>query len=461
MMISDTIAAIITAMGPASVGIIRISGSLALNIGNLIYKGKNDLLKVPSHSIVYGKVYDPKNNKIIDEALFLIMKAPKTFTGEDVVEIQCHGGMIPVREILDLVLRNGARLAEPGEFSKRAFLNGKLDLAQAESIMDIVNAKTEKGLEVAVNQLHGNLSSLVNKVRTELLRIIAFIEADIDFPDDDIERLSSAEQLTQLNFLINNITKILKTSQKGKIIREGLNVAIIGKPNVGKSSLLNALLKETRAIVTDIPGTTRDVIEEYINLGGIPIKLVDTAGIRSTDNLVEKIGVEKAREILKNADLVLYVLDIMSGISDGDLEIINDFVNIIPAIFIINKVDLEYEEDNLLRIKKNIGRENVILVSAKENTGLEELEEKIATMFFAGNMEISGEAIITNARHVQALQLAIDHLQSAVYSLNMEMPGDFVVIDIRSSWELLGKITGDTVEDNILDQIFSQFCLGK
>ncbi|MGI6226985.1 MAG: tRNA uridine-5-carboxymethylaminomethyl(34) synthesis GTPase MnmE [Peptococcales bacterium] len=460
-MINDTIAAIITPIGAASIGVIRISGIEAFNIGSLLYKGRQEFLKAPSHSVLYGKVFDPINNMVIDEALFLKMKRPRTFTGEDIVEIQCHGGMVSVRKVLEVVLRNGARLAEPGEFSKRAFLNGKLDLAQAESIMDIVNAKTEKGLEVAVSQLQGDLSQLISEIRKDLLRLVAFIEADIDFPDDDIERLSTADQVSQIEVLAKKISKILDTSQKGKIIREGLNVAIVGKPNVGKSSLLNALLKENKAIVTDIPGTTRDVIEEYINLNGIPIKLIDTAGIRATDNLVEQIGVKRAREFLKNADLVLYVLDIVTGLSSDDLEIINDFIDKIPAIFIANKVDLDFKEDNLVKIENLVGKEKIIFVSAKEKTGLDELEEKITDMFFKGNMKVSDETIITNARHVQALQLALDHLGSALESLKNEMPGDFVVIDIRSSWEFLGKITGDTVEDDILNKIFSQFCLGK
>lgn len=459
--ISDTIAAIITAMGAAGVGIIRISGPDALKIGCSVYQGKTNLLDIPSHSVVYGKVFDHKENKVIDEALFLVMRKPKTFTGEDVVEIQCHGGMIPVRKVLEVVLRSGARLAEPGEFSKRAFLNGKLDLAQAESIMDIVNSKTEKSLEMAVNQLSGNLSEHIYEVRNELLRLIAYIEADIDFPDDDIERLSSRELLAQTKQAKDKLKGLLQTSQKGKIIREGLNVIIVGKPNVGKSSLLNALLKESKAIVTDVPGTTRDVIEEYINLGGIPIKLVDTAGIRDTDNIVEKIGVEKTKEFIKKADLVLYVFDVNEGISEEDFEIINSYKGEIPSIFIVNKIDLEFQEKNLAGIKSFLGSQELIMVSAKESMGLEELEDKIVQMFFAGNMSVSDTAIVSNARHVQALQLAIDHLDGAINTLEGGLPGDFVVIDLRSSWEHLGKITGDTIEDDILDQIFSQFCLGK
>ncbi|KJS20017.1 MAG: hypothetical protein VR72_16380 [Clostridiaceae bacterium BRH_c20a] len=460
-MINDTIAAIVTAMGAASVGIIRISGPDAIKIGNLVYDGKRDFIKTPSHSILYGKVYDQFNKKIIDEALFLIMKEPSTFSGEDIVEIQCHGGIIPVRKVLELVLRNGARIAEPGEFSKRAFLNGKLDLAQAESIMDIVNAKTEKGLEVAINQLQGGLSLLVNEVRYELLRLVAFIEADIDFPDDDIERLNSTQQLEKLIVQRDKLINILLTAQKGKILREGLNVIIIGKPNVGKSSLLNALLRENKAIVTDIPGTTRDAIEEYINLGGIPIKLVDTAGIRESENLVEQIGIEKAKEFITKADLILYVLDIIEGISDDDKKIILQLLNKVPTLFLANKVDLQYNQEKVKAIKNVLGEKELILISAKESQGLEAIEERIAALFFEGSLQVSGESIVTSTRHVQALQIAYDHLKGAINSIQNDLPGDFVVIDIRSSWEHLGKITGDTIEDDILDQIFSQFCLGK
>ncbi|NLT95693.1 MAG: tRNA uridine-5-carboxymethylaminomethyl(34) synthesis GTPase MnmE, partial [Clostridia bacterium] len=314
-----------------------------------------------------------------------------------------------------------------------------------------------------VNQLSGHLSGLINEARNELLRLIAYIEADIDFPEDDIERLTADEQLETMKHIQEKLKNILQTSQKGKIIREGLNVTIVGKPNVGKSSLLNALLKESKAIVTDIPGTTRDVIEEYINLSGIPIKLIDTAGIRDTDNLVEKIGVEKTKEFIQKADLVLYVCDIIEGLNQEDIEIIQSFKNTTPSIFVVNKIDLEYKQENLEKIKAMIGinEEDLVFISAKENMGLEQLEEKIIQMFFAGNMNVSDSAIVSNARHVQALQLAIDHLEGAINTLENHLPGDFVVIDLRSSWEYLGKITGDTIEDDILDQIFSQFCLGK
>ncbi|MFZ5945033.1 MAG: tRNA uridine-5-carboxymethylaminomethyl(34) synthesis GTPase MnmE [Bacillota bacterium] len=460
-MFNDTIAAIITAMGAASVGIIRISGPDAFEIGKKIYKGNKDFNSLQSHSVTYGKVYDSKEDKIIDEALFLYMKKPATFTGEDVIEIQCHGGMIPLRKIIELVMRNGARLADPGEFSKRAFLNGKLDLSQAEAIMDIVNAKTEKGLDIAVNHLQGQLSVLVNNAREELLRLVAYIEADIDFPDDDIERLQQSQQLSQLLAIKNKVENILETAHKGKIIKEGLNVVIIGQPNVGKSSLLNALLKESRAIVTDIPGTTRDSIEEFINLGGIPIKIIDTAGIRKTENIVEKIGVEKAKELIKKADLVLYVFDILNGVQDEDLEIINNYLEDVQVIFLINKVDLEYKQKNISQIKGAIGQHPLVQISAKENEGIDLLEKQISEMFFAGQIQADNETILTNIRHVDAFQKSIYHLEGAVNSIESNMPGDFVVIDIKGAWENLGKVTGDTIEEDILDKIFSQFCLGK
>ena len=309
MLQQDTITALVTAVGESSVGIIRISGPEATMIANKIYKGKTDFTTAESHTVHYGYVYDYKKEKKIDEAIFLLMRGPRSFTGEDVVEVQCHGGMVVLKQVLQLILSCGARLAEQGEFSKRAFLNGRLDLAQAESIMDIVQAKTERGVDLALSQLQGTLSGMVKSLRADLLELVAFIQADIDYPDDDIERLTQEQFEERVTNLQNQIAAVLQNAQKGKMIRDGLRVVIAGKPNVGKSSLLNALLGQERAIVTDIPGTTRDVIEEYINLNGIPLKIVDTAGIRETDNVVEQIGVDKAQQFVKNADLVLYVVD--------------------------------------------------------------------------------------------------------------------------------------------------------
>jgi len=461
-LLNDTIAAIITALGPAGVGIIRISGSEALEIGDRVYKGKKSLQEVLTHSVNYGHVYDYKNKEVIDEALFLVMHGPHTFTGEDVVEIQCHGGYVVVQKVLELVLRNGARLAEPGEFSKRAFLNGKLDLSQAEAIMDIVNAKTDQSLKVAINQHQGKLSKTINKLRHNLLELLAYIEADIDFPDDDIERLTNEEIKERILSLRERVSTILATAKRGKIIREGLNVVIIGKPNVGKSSLLNALLKENRAIVTDIPGTTRDAIEEFINLGGVPIKIIDTAGIRDTEDLVEKIGVEKAKEFINKADLVLFVLDILTGVTEADRNILNNYLKDVPTIVLVNKSDLKDSNFDIESIKVAIGDDKAILqISALESEGIDELEKQILELFFSGQIDTSNDELITNVRHVQALTSALDYLESALNSLNLYLPSDFLAIDLKAAWESLGKITGETVEEDLLDQIFSQFCLGK
>ncbi|SMB87544.1 tRNA modification GTPase trmE [Desulfonispora thiosulfatigenes DSM 11270] len=458
-MINDTIAAIITAYGKASVGIIRISGSDALEIGNKIYKGHKDLKRAENHTINYGKVYDNYTDKIIDEALFLVMLAPKSFTGEDVIEIQCHGGVVVVKKILELVLRNGARMADAGEFSKRAFLNGKLDLAQAEAIIEIIEAKTDKSLSLAVNQLEGNLSALIKKVRVDLLSLMAFIEADIDFPEEDIERLTIEQQLELLLGIEHEITNILKTAKGGKIIREGLNIVIIGKPNVGKSSLLNALVKENRAIVTDIPGTTRDIIEEYINLGGIPIKVIDTAGIRETEDIVEKLGVDKAKDLINRADLVLFVIDSERKISEEDKDIIS-LLQDKETIMLVNKVDLGVK-DEFLKELKDLSQKPIIQISAKENIGLEDLEKNIIDLFFDGDIESNDQVLVSSTRHIDALERADDHLKGAINSIEAQLPGDFITIDVQGAFESLGKVTGETIEEDILDQIFSQFCIGK
>ena len=327
MIQQDTIAALVTAVGESSVGIIRISGPQAVSVAEKIYRGSSDLQTAQSHTIHYGYVYDWRQQKKIDEALFLLMRGPRSFTGEDVVEVQCHGGMVVLKQVLQLILLSGARLAEAGEYSKRAFLNGRLDLAQAESIMDIVQAKTERGVDLALSQLQGTLSVMVKDLRADLLELIAFIQADIDYPDDDIERLTAQQFAERVSALQGQVEAVLKNAQKGKMIRDGLRVVIAGKPNVGKSSLLNAILGQERAIVTDIPGTTRDVIEEYINLNGIPLKIVDTAGIRKTDNIVEQIGVDKAQQFVRNADLVLYVIDGVQGLTEQDQQLMADLQN--------------------------------------------------------------------------------------------------------------------------------------
>lgn len=460
MLQQDTIAALVTAVGESSVGIIRISGPEAVKIADKIYQGKSDLLSADTHTIHYGYVYDWRNDKKIDEALFMLMRGPRSFTGEDVVEVQCHGGMVVLKQVLQLILLSGARLAEQGEYSKRAFLNGRLDLAQAESIMDIVQAKTDKGVDLALSQLQGTLSGMVKTLRADLLELIAFIQADIDYPDDDIERLTAEEQQQRVVNLKTQVANVLQNAQKGKMIRDGLKVVIAGKPNVGKSSLLNALLGQERAIVTDIPGTTRDVIEEYINLNGIPLKIVDTAGIRETDNVVEQIGVDRAQQFMKTADLVLYVVDAVQGLTEQDILMMEDIQNQ-PVIYLLNKSDVGISDEIRAQLKEAIGEAPVLEISARDKIGLEQLEEKITDLFFAGTLEVSNDIMVTNVRHIQILEESMAHMDGFLNGIMLGLSVDFLVIDLQNSWEKLGKITGETVEEDLLDQIFSKFCLGK
>ena len=460
MLQQDTITALVTAVGESSVGIIRISGPEATNIANKIYKGKTDFKTAESHTVHYGYVYDEKNDKKIDEAIFLLMRGPRSFTGEDVVEVQCHGGMVVLKQTLQLILSCGARLAEQGEFSKRAFLNGRLDLAQAESIMDIVQAKTERGVDLALSQLQGSLSGMVRELRADLLELVAFIQADIDYPDDDIERLTPEEYQSRVANLKDQIASVLQNAQKGKIIRDGLRVVIAGKPNVGKSSLLNALLGQERAIVTDIPGTTRDVIEEYINLNGIPLKIVDTAGIRETDNLVEQIGVDKAQQFVKNADLVLYVVDALQGLTEEDTQMLDEIKNQ-HVIYLMNKSDVGITDKARAAFADAIGGAPVLEISAREKLGLDQLEQRIMDLFFSGTLEVQNDIMVTNVRHIQILEESAAHMEGFLTGLMLGMSVDFLVIDLQNAWEKLGKITGETVEEDLLDQIFSKFCLGK
>lgn len=460
MLQQDTIAALVTAVGESSVGIIRISGPEAVKIADKIYQGKSDLLSADTHTIHYGYVYDWRNDKKIDEALFMLMRGPRSFTGEDVVEVQCHGGMVVLKQVLQLILLSGSRLAEQGEYSKRAFLNGRLDLAQAESIMDIVQAKTDKGVDLALSQLQGTLSGMVKTLRADLLELIAFIQADIDYPDDDIERLTAEEQQQRVVNLKTQVANVLQNAQKGKMIRDGLKVVIAGKPNVGKSSLLNALLGQERAIVTDIPGTTRDVIEEYINLNGIPLKIVDTAGIRETDNVVEQIGVDRAQQFMKTADLVLYVVDAVQGLTEQDTLMMKDIQNQ-PVIYLLNKSDVGISDEIRAQLKEAIGEAPVLEISARDKIGLEQLEEKITDLFFAGTLEVSNDIMVTNVRHIQILEESMAHMDGFLNGIMLGLSVDFLVIDLQNAWEKLGKITGETVEEDLLDQIFSKFCLGK
>lgn len=457
----DTIAAIATAPGEAGIGIIRISGKNAIDVGDKIFKNKKQLSlkQCEERKLNYGYAIDPKDGRKIDEVLMVYIKAPYTYTKEDVVEINCHGGTIPVRKILEVVLENGARLAERGEFTKRAFLNGRIDLSQAEAVMDLISAKTDSSFDVSLNQLEGSISSEVRVIQNVLLGMLAHVEASIDFPEDDVEDLTYNELQKNGNLVLEKINKLLSTVYTGKILREGLKTVILGKPNVGKSSLLNAILRENRAIVTDIPGTTRDVIEEYVNINGVPLKIVDTAGIRETEDIVERLGVNKAKELLNEADLVIAVFDTSTELSKEDFDIIN-LIKDKKVIILLNKSDLPSKIDEK-DMNKYLPGKRIINTSMSKNEGIDKLEEIIEDMFLSSEVKISNNTIITNVRHRDQLLKAKENIDDALNSLGLNMPLDCIEVDIKNSWENLGEITGDTVGEDIIDKIFSEFCIGK
>lgn len=449
----DTITAIATPLGEGAIGIIRISGSKALAIIKKIFKGKN-LDDVPSHTINYGHIVE--NGAIIDEVMVSVMRAPKTFTREDVIEINTHGGVAVTNEILQLVLRSGARMADPGEFTKRAFLNGRVDLAQAEAVMDLIRAKTDKAMAVAVQQLDGSLSNLINNTRQEILNTLAQVEVNIDYPEyDDVEEMTTALMREKTQEFETLLTNLLKTARRGKILREGLSTAIIGRPNVGKSSLLNNLLREEKAIVTDIEGTTRDVIEEYVNIKGVPLKLIDTAGIRETDDLVEKIGVERSKKALEEADLVLLVLNSAEKLTDQDRTLLEISQNS-NRLILLNKTDLpeKIETDQL--------PEDCIKISVIKNQNIDVIEERINKLFFDNAAIVEKDATyLSNARHISLIEKALKSLQAVNDGLELGMPVDLLQVDMTRTWEILGEITGDAAPDELITQLFSQFCLGK
>lgn len=457
----DTIAAIATAPGEAGIGIIRISGKNAIDIGDKIFRNKKQcsLKECEERRLNYGYIFDPKNNKKIDEVLVVYIKAPYTYTKEDVVEINCHGGTVPVRRILEIVLENGARLAERGEFTKRAFLNGRIDLSQAEAVMDLISAKTDSSFDISLNQLEGSISSEVKKLQNILLGMLAHIEASIDFPEDDVEDLAYANLKSQGIQVKEKINKLLDTVYTGRILREGLKTVILGKPNVGKSSLLNAILRENRAIVTDIPGTTRDIIEEYVNLRGVPLKIVDTAGIRETEDIVEKLGVDRAKEFLNKADLVIAVFDTSTDLTKEDHDII-ELIKNRKSIVLLNKSDLpsKFNEED---IRAYLPDKKIINTAIAENKGVDILEKTIEEMFLSTEVKINDSTIITNVRHRDQLLKAKENIDDALNSIELNMPLDCLEVDIKNCWENLGEITGDTVGEDILDKIFSEFCIGK
>lgn len=457
----DTIAAISTAIGEAGIGIVRMSGKESVSIANKLFKGNkvNYLKDGESRKLIYGHIINPNDGEIIDEVLITFMKEPYTYTRENMVEIYCHGGIISVKKVLELILDNGARLADPGEFTKRAFLNGRLDLAQSEAIIDMIRAKTDKSFQVSLNQLEGSISNEVKEIMNILLEMIAHIEVSIDFPEEDIEDLTYDELEDKARLVYDRIEKLLNTADRGKILRDGLNTVILGKPNVGKSSLLNAILRENRAIVTNIPGTTRDIIEEYVNIDGIPLKIVDTAGIRSTEDLVEKIGVDKAKDMVDKADLIIAVFDASDNLTDEDYEII-EIIKDKRSIVLLNKSDLPNEYDEV-HLKKILPNKKIITTSIIDGIGIDRLENEIKDMFYQGELEVESDTIVTNMRHKNQLVKAKKSLEDGIHGIMANMPLDCIEVDMKNCWENLGEISGDTIGEDILDKIFSEFCIGK
>jgi len=456
---NDTIAAISTPIGEGAIAIVRLSGPEAIRICDKIYRGSKPLVAVDSHTIHYGKIIDPQTGKTAEEVMVTVMRAPKTFTREDVVEINCHGGLVSVNRVLELVLNAGARLAEPGEFTKRAFLNGRIDLSQAEAVMDLIRAKTDRAMGVALDQMEGRLSKLVRNLRQTLLEIIASVEVNIDYPEYDAEEVTHDLLIRQASDVKAAIESLLETARQGKILREGLSTAIIGRPNVGKSSLLNTLVHESKAIVTDIPGTTRDIIEEYVNVRGVPLRLIDTAGIRETEDIVERIGVERSRKALKEADLVLLLLNNSEPLTEEDKRLF-EAIEGMDAIIIVNKTDLPAALP-LDEVKQLANGRPVITTSLVNEEGIEQLEEAIAKLFFQTGIESRDLTYVTNARHIALLNQALQSINDAIDAVQAGLPIDMAQIDIRKTWELLGEIVGDTVSESLIDQLFSQFCLGK
>lgn len=456
MLKNETIAAIATGLTNAGIGIIRVSGDMAIDVVDKIFCTKNGLKTKLSHTINYGHIVEDGN--IVDEVLVMLMKAPRTYTGEDTVEINCHGGILVLQKVLKLVLKAGARIAKPGEFTKRAFLNGKMDLSKAEAVIDIINAKNDYALKSGMSQLNGNIRSKISGMREKILHEIAYIESALDDPENYSLDKYPKKLEKIINYIQKDIDKLINSFSNGKIIKEGVETVIIGRPNAGKSSLLNLLLKEDRAIVSDIEGTTRDIIREYIKLGDISLNIVDTAGIRNTEDYIEKIGVDKAKNIAINADFVLLVIDATKSLSEEDIELI-DYIKDKKAIILLNKVDSEI----LLSVDdiKKYTDKKIILFSAKESIGLSELEEEIKLMFYRGDIDFNDQIYITNERHIEALEEAKESLDMVLSSIEEELPEDFYSIDMLNAYESLGSITGEAIDDDLANEIFSKFCMGK
>lgn len=455
---TDTIAAIATAMSSSGIGIVRISGEEAVLVADRIFEMKNHkkLSEMPTHTIHYGHIHD--EDEVIDEVMVLLMRGPKSYTREDTVEIDCHGGVYVMKRILETVIRHGARPAEPGEFTKRAFLNGRIDLSQAESVIDVIYSKNDFALKSSLSQLSGSVSEKIRDIRGTVLHEIAFIESALDDPEH-ISLEGYPEQLSEIvSGVADKIEKLLANSDNGKMLKEGISTVIVGKPNAGKSSLLNTLVGEEKAIVTDIAGTTRDVLEEQINLNGVLLNVIDTAGIRDTEDVVEKIGVERAKKYLKDADLVIYVVDTSTALDENDAEIM-ELLRDRHTIVLLNKSDLK-QITAVEEVRKHLDK-TMIPISAKEQTGIDALEKEIKEMFFSGKVTFNDEVYITNIRQKTALQEALRSLKLVQQSIEDDMPEDFYSIDLMNAYEELGTIIGEAVEDDLVNEIFSKFCMGK
>src|SRR5699024_3511969 len=456
----DTITSISTPMGEGAIAIVRLSGPDAISIADSIYKGKKQLSEVDSHTINYGHILNPDSGEIVEEVMAAVMRGPKTFTREDIVEINCHGGLVTVNRVLELTLSNGARMADPGEFTKRAFLHGRIDLSQAEAVMDFIRSKTERASKVALGQMEGRLSELIKGLRQSILEILAQVEVNIDYPEyDDVEEATSQFLLKEAANIEQEIDKLLKTGQQGKIMREGLSTVIVGKPNVGKSSMLNNLIQDNKAIVTEVPGTTRDTLEEYVNVRGVPLPLVDTAGIRETEDIVERIGVVRSRKALGEADLILFILNNSEALSEEDRKLYEVIKNE-DAIVIVNKMDLEKKLD-IDEVKEMIGDMPLIQTSMLKQEGIDQLELQIRDLFFDGEVQNQDMTYVSNSRHISLLKQARNTIQDAIDAAEADIPMDMIQIDLTRTWEILGEIIGESASDDLIDQLFSQFCLGK
>ncbi|WP_337230975.1 tRNA uridine-5-carboxymethylaminomethyl(34) synthesis GTPase MnmE [Staphylococcus epidermidis] len=456
----DTITSISTPMGEGAIGIVRLSGPQAIEIGDILYKGKKKLSEVETHTINYGHIIDPETNETVEEVMVSVLRAPKTFTREDIIEINCHGGILTINRILELTMTYGARMAEPGEYTKRAFLNGRIDLSQAEAVMDFIRSKTDRASKVAMNQIEGRLSDLIKKQRQSILEILAQVEVNIDYPEyDDVEDATTDFLLEQSKRIKEEINQLLETGAQGKIMREGLSTVIVGRTNVGKSSMLNNLIQDNKAIVTEVAGTTRDVLEEYVNVRGVPLRLVDTAGIRDTEDIVEKIGVERSRKALSEADLILFVLNNNEPLTEDDQTLFEVIKNE-DVIVIINKTDLEQRLD-VSELREMIGDMPLIQTSMLKQEGIDELEIQIKDLFFGGEVQNQDMTYVSNSRHISLLKQARQSIQDAIDAAESGIPMDMVQIDLTRTWEILGEIIGESASDELIDQLFSQFCLGK